>query len=155
MKRLLLTLPLAFMFNACSTVDGASPSQNKAVQAVSGQKAKKPGSMQKALDNWLKNEWNPSTSDAAKPTADTEVKVVPKEDGGAKLVEVKTGVVLKEMSKEEVVRQKKVKAKYQDKNRHFTLQEYVDKMAVYSSSHVSDESKSHNKMMESLPVIGK
>jgi len=154
MKRLLLIIPTVFMFNACSTVDGASPSQNKAVNMVSGKKAKKPGAMQNALDNWLKNEWNPATSDSAQPTANTEVKVVEKEDGSAKLVDVKSGETLKEISKEEVVRQKEVKKKYQDKERHFTLQEYVDKMAVYSSSHVTDDSDSHNKMMDSLPVIG-
>ena len=142
------------MFNACSTVDGASPSQNKTVNMVSGKKPKKPGAMQQALDKWLKEEWSPSTSNTAKPNAKTEVKIVEKKDGSAKLVNVKSGETLKEITKEEVVRQKEVKAKYQNKDRHFTLQEYVDKAAVYNSSHVTDESKSHNKMMNSLPVIG-
>ena len=154
MKKLLLTIPMVFMFNACSTVDGASPSQNEAVNKVSGKTAKKPGAMQQALDKWLKEEWNPATSDSAEPTAETNVKLVEKEDGSAKLVDVKSGETLKEISKEEVVHQKEVKEKYQDKDRHFTLQEYVDKMAVYSSSHVTDDTDSHNKMMDSLPVIG-
>ena len=154
MKKLLLTIPLVFMFNACSTIDGASPSQNKAVNKVSGKKAKKPGAMQNALDKWLKEEWNPATSDSAEPTANTEVKVVELQDGSAKLVDVKSGETLKEITKEEVVRQKEVKAKYKEKDRHFTLQEYVDKAAVYNSSHVTDDTGSHNKMMDSLPVIG-
>ena len=154
MKKLLLTIPMVFMFNACSTVDGASPSQNKAVNMVSGKKAKKPGAMQNALDNWLKDEWNPATSDSAKPTSQTKVKVVEQEDGSAKLIEVESGVVLKEMTKEEVIREKEIKSKYQEKDRHFTLQEYVDKMAIYNNSHLTDDTNSHNKMMNSLPVIG-
>jgi len=154
MKKLLLSIPLVFVFNACSTVDGASPSQNKTVNMVAGKKEKKPGAMQKALDKWLKEEWNPATSDSAEPTANTEVKVVEQKDGSAKLVDTKSGETLKKMTKEEVVRQKEVKAKYKGKDRHFTLQEYVDKISVYNSTHVSDESKSHNKMMNSLPVIG-
>jgi len=155
MKKLLLTIPMVFMFNACSTIDGASPSQNKTVQMISGDKAKKPGAMQNALDNWLKNEWNPATSSSTKPTANTKVKVVEREDGTAKLVEIETGVVLKEMTKEEVVYQKEIQVKYESKSRNFTLQEYVDKMAIYNSSHITDDTNSHNKMMDSLPVIGK
>ena len=155
MKKLLLLIPIALMLNSCSTVDGASPSQNKALNNIAGKKEKKPGAMQKALDNWLKDEWNPSTSDAEKPTANTKVKVVENEDGSAKLVEVKTGVVLKEMTKKEVTHQKEVKEKYKEKDRHFTLQEYVDKAAIYNSSHVTDDSDSHVKKMNTLPVIGK
>jgi hypothetical protein len=156
MKKLLLIIPTVFIFNACSTVDGASPSQNKAVNAVAGKKeTKEPGAMQKALDRWLKEEWEPATAGDAKPTANTKVKVVEQKDGTAELVEVKSGKVLKKMSKEEVVRQKEVKQKYKEKDRHFTLQEYVDKLSVYSSTHVTDDSKSHNKKLESMPVIGK
>lgn len=155
MKKLLLSIPMVFIFNACSTVDGANPSQNEALNKISGKTQKKPGAMQNALDKWLKEEWNPKTSDSAQPNANTKVKVVEKEDGSASLVEVKSGKVLKEMSKKEVIRQKEVKAKYQDKKRHFTLQEYVDKMAVYSSSHVTDDSDSHVKKINAMPVIGK
>ena len=142
------------MFNACSQVDGANPSQNEALNKVSGTKTKKPGAMQNALDNWLKNEWNPSTSDSDTPTADTKVKVVENEDGSAKLVKIESGETLKEISKEEVTRQKEVKSKYQDDDRPFTLQEYVDKAAVYNASHPTDDSNSHVKKMNTLPVIG-
>ncbi len=141
------------MFNACSKVDGVNPSQNEALRKVSGQKTKKPGAMQKALDNWLNNEWNPSTSDSKKPRAATKVKVIENKDGSAKLVEVKSGETLKEISKEEVKRQKEVKAKYQDEDRPFTLQEYIDKAAVYNASHV-DDGESHTEKINSMPVIG-
>ena len=153
MKKLLLLIPMALIMNSCSQVDGANPSQNKTVNIFAGTKAKKPGYMQRALDNWLKTEWEPTVS-GTKPTADTKVKVVEKEDGTAKLVEVKTGVVLKELSKEEVKKQKEVQEKYQDEDRHFTLQEYVDKLSVYNSNHMTSEEDSHYHKMKSMPVIG-
>ena len=151
---LLLLIPMVFMFNACSQVDGVNPSQNKALNSIGGKKEKKPALMQNLLDDWLKNEWNPVVSDAEAPTGDTTVKIVPNEDGTAKLVEVKTGVVLKEMTKEQVEKQKEVQEKYKEKDRSFTLQEYIDKMAVYNSTHISDERNSHTKKMSTLPVIG-
>jgi len=142
------------MFNACSQVDGANPSQNKALNAVSGTKQKKAGAMQNALDNWLKDEWNPSTSDSQKPTADTTVKIVPNKDGSAKLVDTKSGETLKEISKEEVIEQQEVKAKYQEEDRPFTLQEYIDKAAVYNKNNPSDDTNSHVKKINAMPVIG-
>ncbi|MCW8895790.1 MAG: hypothetical protein OQK48_00470 [Sulfurimonas sp.] len=154
MKKLLLLIPVALMLNSCSQVDGANPSQNKAVNAVAGKKEKKPAAMQNMLDSWLKNEWNPIVSGTEAPTADTKVKIVPNEDGSAKLVEAKTGVVLKEMTKEQVKKQKEVQKKYQEEDRAFTLQEYVDKMSVYSSTHVSDDEDSHTKKINDMPVIG-
>jgi len=155
MKKLILLIPIAFMLNSCSQVNGANPSQNKALNSVAGIKEKKAGAMQKALNNWLKNEWSPFTSDSVAPTADTKVKVVPNQDGSAKLVKIETGEVLKEMTKEEVKFQQEVKSKYQKEDRPFTLQEYVDKMSVYNKSHIGDDTNSLVKKMESLPVIGK
>ena len=154
MKKLLLLIPIVFIFNACSQVDGANPSQNKVLNAVGGKKEKKPALMQNLLDDWLKNEWSPAVSGTEAPTGETTVKIVPNEDGTAKLVEAKTGIVLKEMTKEQVKKQKEVQEKYKKKDRDFTLQEYIDKMAVYNSTHVSDEKNSHTKKINTLPVIG-
>ena len=154
MKKLLLIIPIAFLLNSCSQVDGVNPSENKALNQLTGRKDKKPGAMQKALDNWLQNEWNPATSDLDAPTADTKVKVIPNKDGSAKLVDVKSGETLKEMTKEQVKRQEEVKTKYKDEDRDFTLQEYIDKMAVYNETHPSDEENSHVKKVDSMPVIG-
>ena len=154
MKKLLLIIPLAFLLNSCSQVDGVNPSQNKALNHLTGRKDKEPGAMQKALDNWLKNEWNPATSNSNAPTADTKVKVIPQDNGGAKLVEIETGEVIQELTQEQVQRQEEVKEKYEDDDRDFTLQEYVDKLEVYNATHPSDEKNSHTTKVNSLPVIG-
>ena len=198
MKQIILITSTVIMFTACQQIDGANPSQNKALNTVSGKTEKaKSGYMQQALDKWLKEDWSPSVSGTVAPTGDTKIKilpnndgsgklvevetgtvlkelsveevkkqtevektyekkleVVPNEDGSAKLVEMNTGVVLKEMTKEQVEKRKEVQDKYKDEDRSFTLQEYVDKMAVYSSTHVSDDKESHTKKINSMPVIG-
>jgi hypothetical protein len=110
--------------------------------------------MQNLLDEWLKNEWNPIVSGATAPTGETEVKIVSNKDGSAKLVEAQTGVVLKEMTKEQMLQQEDVQSKYKEEDRNFTLQEYIDKMAVYNSRHISDEKNSHVTKINSMPVIG-
>ena len=145
---------MVFIFNACSQVDGVNPSQNKALNAIAGKKEKKSALMQNLLDDWLKNEWSPTVSGTEAPTGQTRVKIVPNEDGSAKLVEAETGIILKEMTKEQVKKQKEVQAKYKEKDRNFTLQEYVDKMVVYNTAHVSDEENSHTKKINAMPVIG-
>jgi hypothetical protein len=48
-----------------------------------------------------------------------------------------------------------IKAKNQDKDRDFKLQEYVDKSEVYMRESNSTTKDSHYKRMESMPVIGK
>jgi hypothetical protein len=48
------------IFTACQKVDGVNPSQNKALNAISGKKEKKSGYMQNALNNWINNEWTPA-----------------------------------------------------------------------------------------------
>lgn len=150
-----MTILAVTLFSACSKVDGANPSQNQALNSVAGKKEKQSGYMQQALDNWLKNEWEPVVTGAEAPTGETRVKLVPNEDGSAKLVESETGVVLKELSIEQVEKQKEVQSKYKQEDRAFTLQEYVDKMSVYNSTHVTDEENSHVNKISSMPVIGK
>lgn len=155
MKNIIMTILAVTLFSACSKVDGANPSQNEALNSVAGKKEKKSGYMQQALDNWLKNEWEPVVAGTEAPTGDTKVEIIPNEDGSAKLVEAKTGVVLKELSVEQVKKQKEVQSKYKEEDRPFTLQEYVDKMSVYNATHTTDEENSHVKKISSMPVIGK
>ena len=150
-----MTILAVTLFSACSKVGGANPSQNEALNSVAGKKEKKSGYMQQALDNWLKNEWEPIVAGTEAPTGDTKVEIIPNEDGSAKLVETDTGVVLKELSVEQVKKQKEVQSKYKEEDRPFTLQEYVDKMSVYNATHSTDEENSHTNKLSSMPVIGK
>ena len=61
MYQLISSLFLVLLLTACSKVDGANPSQNKALNEISGkEQSKNGGYMQHALDNWLKSDWTPS-----------------------------------------------------------------------------------------------
>lgn len=156
MKNLILAVSAIILLASCSKVDGANPSQNKALKSVSGKKEKEQsGFMQQKLDKWLSEEWSPVVAGTKPPTGDTAVKIIENENGTAKLVEVKTGTILKEMTKEEVKKQKEAQEKYSDEDRNFTLQEYIDKMAVYNSTHTSYEEESHTQKVNSMPIIGK
>jgi len=56
-----------------------------------------------------------------------------------------------------VEKDKEIQKKYKDKNRDFTLQEYVDKSEVYvKDKEVKEYNKenSHSEKMKSMPVIG-
>ncbi|MFA5233103.1 MAG: hypothetical protein WC390_01795 [Sulfurimonas sp.] len=155
MKNLILAISAIVLLTSCSKVDGANPSQNEALNSIAGKKEKEQsGFMQQKLDKWLSEEWSPAVAGTKPPTGDTAVKIIENENGTAKLIETKTGTLLKEMTKEEVKKQKEVQEKYADEDRKFTLQEYIDKMAVYNSTHISDEEESHTKKISSMPVIG-
>jgi len=58
--------------------------------------------------------------------------------------------------KEKVLEDKEIKEKYEDKEeKTFTLQEVVDKTAVYNKKTATDDSQSNVSKLESMPVIGK
>ena len=155
MKNIIVTISTLILFSACSKVDGVNPSQNRTLSAIAGKKEKeKSGYMQQALDKWLNEEWSPMVEGTEPPKGETAVRMIENSDGTAKLVETKTGVLLKEMSEEDLKRQKEVQSKYNDEDREFTLQEYIDKMAVYNNMHTSDEKNSHVKKIDAMPVIG-
>lgn len=149
-----MTILAVILLSACSKVEGVNPSQNEALNGIAGKKEKKSGYMQQKLDKWLNEEWSPLVEGTEPPTGDTAVKIIEGEDGTAKLVEAKTGTPLKKMTNEEVIKQKEMQEKYSDEDRNFTLQEYVDKMALYNSTHASDENESHAQKINSIPVIG-
>lgn len=155
MKTLIMTLSAALLLVSCAKVDGANPSQNQALNAVSGKKeSDKNGFMQQKLDRWLKEEWSPIVEGTTPPNGETSVKIVPKENGTSELIDVKTGAILKKMDKEETKREQELQAKYQDDGRPFTLQEYIDKMERYNSRVSSDEKNSHVNKIDAMPVIG-
>ena len=54
-----------------------------------------------------------------------------------------------------VEKNEEMKKKNADTSRNFTLQEYVDKAAVYISENNNTYEESHSKKLSSMPVIGK
>jgi len=138
MKQLItttLTASLFILLSGCATDAPVAPSQNSDLNKISNSNGKaKPGLMQKNLDNWLKNEWTPTVNKDKK----IQKKYLKKEDGSIEEVSNTT------------------EEKYvEDKERNFTLQEYVDKTSVYMKAHPSDDKDSNVKKLESMPVIGK
>ncbi|MDQ7068523.1 MAG: hypothetical protein Q9M40_11395 [Sulfurimonas sp.] len=66
-----------------------------------------------------------------------------------------TDSFLKNEWKEKVLEDKEIKEKYPEKENHpFTLQEYVDKVEVYSGKADANKSRSNVSKLQSMPVIG-
>lgn len=115
MKTLIMTISLALLFTSCSKVDGANPSQNKALNTIAGKNEKqKSGYMQQKLDNWIERDWTPT-----------------------------------------VEKNESIKEKNKDESRGFTIQEYVDKIKLYTSEQNTTQNESHSQKIKSLPVVGK
>jgi hypothetical protein len=136
MKQLItttLTISAFILLSGCATDAPVAPSQNSDLNKISNSHGtEKPGLMQKSLNSWLKNEWT--------PTVNKDKKVQKK--------------YLKKVDAEET--NNDTQEKYvEDKERNFTLQEYVDKASVYMKAHPSVENASNVKKLESMPVIGK
>ncbi|QOP42953.1 hypothetical protein FJR45_02895 [Sulfurimonas sediminis] len=137
MKQLITTMLVLFsliVLNGCVNSALTVPSQNSDLNKISNSNGKvKPGLMQKNLDNWLKNEWAPTVNEDKK----VQKKYMKKVDT--------QGTNTSNDTEEKYV---------EDKERNFTLQEYVDKAAAYSKAHPNEGKDSHVKKLESMPVIG-
>ena len=141
MKQIITKITLTFLSSSliigCSSSSSVAPSRNSALNSISKSTAAKPKDsfMQKAMDNWFKNEWTPTIS------KDKEIqKKYMRKDGSTKTV-YKDG-------REEI--------HYVEKDdKPFTLQEYVDKAAAYRKAHPNDYEHSNVKKLESMPAIGK
>ncbi|UCN00847.1 hypothetical protein LCX93_02725 [Sulfurimonas sp. SWIR-19] len=137
MKQLIttsLTISLFVLLSGCATDALVAPSQNSDLNKISNSNGKaKPGLMQKSLDSWLKNEWT--------PTVNEDKKVQKK--------------YMKKVNVNATNTSNDTEEKYvEEKERNFTLQEYVDKAAAYMKAHPNDNKDSNVKKLESMPVIG-
>ena len=135
MKQLITTTLSTFaLFSlvGCGTNAPVAPSQNNALNKISNSGGKeKAGMMQTSMDSWFKEEWTPTVN------GDEEIQ--------KKYQKVQTTNANGDQEVKYV----------EDEGRNFTLQEYVDKSAVYLKAHPSDEENSNVKKLESMPVIGK
>ncbi|MDF1876772.1 hypothetical protein JHD47_02960 [Sulfurimonas sp. SAG-AH-194-L11] len=67
-----------------------------------------------------------------------------------------TDAFLKKEWKENVLEDKEIQEKYEkNKNRGFSLQEYVDKVEVYSTKKEKSATSSNVSKLQTMPVIGK
>ena len=142
MKQLIIisnALLLSFVLSSCaSSSSNVAPSQNNALNSISKSNAgtKKEGAMQKSLNSWLKENWEPTVS----------------KDKAIQKKYMKRENASKEKSSVNGTKESHFVDK-EDKN--FTLQEYVDKASAYMRAKPNDYNNSNVHKLESLPVIGK
>jgi hypothetical protein len=161
--KITLTILSSSLIIGCSSLSPSAPSQNSALNSISSSNSKstnryssakpKDGYMQKAMDNWLTNDWTPTVSKdkeiqekymQVEKSSQTQTKAVEKtyirKDGATK-------VVYKDGSEE---------VHYVEKDdKPFTLQEFVDKASAYRKARPNDYEHSNVKKLESMPIIGK
>ncbi|MDH4945210.1 hypothetical protein [Sulfurimonas sp. C5] len=127
--------------SGCTTSTGTSANNGNMKNDISATTInKKAGFMQRSLDNWLKEDWS--------PTVEKDPEIQKKY--------MKQEVVVEEEQNTTTSQETTQEVKYtENKERSFTLQEYVDKAVAYQKAKPNDENSSHVKQMESLPVIGK
>jgi hypothetical protein len=175
-----LTLSLALlMFGGCAANNmGVAPSQNPTLQAVapSTTVAHKGGVIQRSLDNWLKEEWNPimaseSTTNTKKQTDGTVVTTkteptkmtVSMQTSDGKTVEKVTNatqITTTTKATDGTVTTKTEIVPLDEDNTPFTLQKYVDKWHTYNMKiEKMNEGKPQEpanwEKLNKLPGIGK
>jgi len=129
LDKTLITLSL-FLLVGCTTSTKVNPSQNDALNEVSNSTAKKENSyfLQQQFDGFINDELAPSVA------KDKEIQ----DKYMDKHIDKKTGEVT-----------------YVDReDDNFTLQEIADKLGSYKKATEKDDSNSHVKKVESLPVLG-
>ena len=128
MKIFVITLSLSFLIS-CSNhtqtqaINHSSP--HSIIPTVSKEKA---GFMQKALDGFLEDDWEPTVNSDK--------------------------TIQKKYMKENTI-DKNGTVQYKYKENSFTLQEYVDKTAAYIQAKPADHEHSNVHKLEQMPVIGK
>lgn len=93
--------------------------------------------MQKSLDSWLHDDWEPTVS---------KDKEIQKKYMKEEKVQENVKPSVKETQESHFVDK-------EDKN--FTIQEYVDKASAYMKAKPNDYNSSNVKKLESMPIIGK
>ncbi len=176
MKSNLLALTAAIALLAgCGKYDGVSPSQNPNLAAISpsSTSSAEGGFMQRSLDTWLKDTWEPMMAD--KPTEDTKTEsdgtqVITKTEPTTKEITITapSGEEFKKTLPATLVTTTVVKPSGEtttttetvviEDDEPFTLQKYVDKWSEYLERKKAlgiESPESNVKKLNSMPVIGK
>lgn len=122
-------LPLSLLNLVGCSKQNPTPSHDTINSVSPKHETKQSGYMQNILDSFLKDDWTPTLS--------------------------KNKDIQKKYMKEKIDKQSKEKNYEDDKERNFTLQEYVDKITAYSNAKPNNYQESHYKKLETLPAIGK
>jgi len=134
--KIILTTFSLVLLSGCEGSKPSAPSQNKALDAVSPtHKTAKKGAMQNSLDSWLKDEWTPTVEKDKKIQEKYMTKKKPKLVTNSDRNSTNKGYT-------------------ENKERSFTLQEYVDKAAVYMDAQ-GQSSESNVEKLDTMPGIGK
>lgn len=175
---LALSLSL-LMFGGCAANHmGVTPSQNSNLQAISPSTTavSQGGAMQRSLDSWLKEEWNPMM--ASEPTENTkkqsdgtvittkttptQMNVTTQTPDGKTVQKMTNATQITTTTKtpDGTVTTKTEIVPLDEDNTPFTLQKYVDKWKSYLEKKEKlkegqPKEPSHIEKINSLPVIGK
>jgi len=134
--------------SACGGSNTPTPTKNKALSSVSPTSATKDGGfMQHGLDNWLKDDWT--------PTVEKDPTIRKKYMKAEKQESVSKSNTLEDATESSTSSIEQETTYVEDKERNFTLQEYVDKAGAYMKAHENDNIESNVEKMNSMPVIGK
>jgi hypothetical protein len=145
---LTLTISSVILLSACGGSNTPTPTRNTALSSVSPTSATKEGGlMQNSLDTWLKDDWTPTVE--KDPTIRKKYMKAEKQESVSKSNTLEDP---KEASSSSIEQETTY---VEDKDRNFTLQEYVDKAGAYMKAHKNDKTESNVEKMNSMPVIGK
>lgn len=130
----LLVVTILLILSGCSSQNGITPSQNKALNSISPSTAEKkePGWIQRHLESWLQNDWEKRTQGFEENTSK----------------EVATDA--KKLPHNATKNNKKQK----NGDDRFALQHYVDKIDYYIKHKPKSNTPSHAKELSKLPAIG-
>lgn len=157
MRLSLSIIMTAFVLAGCATSTTVPPSQNPSLQAVSPNTAAafQGGAMQRSLDTWLKEEWNPITKNVptVTTTKSTDGTVITTKTEATQITTTKTTSDGKVITTTEAI-----KVDVEGKT-PFTLQKYADKWKVYHENEAKmkegkPKEASHIETLQNMPVIG-
>jgi hypothetical protein len=173
-----LSIALVILSGCAANNMGVTPSQNTNLQAISPSTtaAREGGVMQRSLDNWLKEEWNPlmATESTEKVKQQNDGTVVTTKTEPTKMsvsTQTSDGKMVQKMTNatqittttkapDGTVTTTTEIVPLDEDNTPFTLQKYVDKWNSYlKKKEKMNEGKpkepSHIDIINSLPIIGK
>lgn len=162
------------ILTGCANRQGVTPSQNPTLQALSPNTnaTSEGGVMQRSLDTWLKEDWEPLTAPKPAPAAATPAgsAATPAGSAATPASPAATPSSPTKASASQAPAAEPVTPAAQPApaptpaesttaetadDEPFTLQKYVDKWKAYNDNKPASQEPSHTEKLNSLPAIGK